>query len=102
MAFLPLSLSPAAPQAGVMSSATSHQAGAIRRLTSRVGHAIAECNEATRRLATLAGTPERYQVDPDRAPDTYAEFLIRSAAAMRREPNRWQPPAPPFSRQQLG
>jgi hypothetical protein len=85
-----------------MSSATSHQAGAIRRLTNRVGQVIAECNDATRRLTTLAGTPERYPADPDRAPDTYAEFLIRTAATMRREPNRWQPPAPPLGRRQLG
>jgi hypothetical protein len=71
-----------------MSSAISHRAAAIRRLASRVGQVIAECNEATRRLTTLADTPERYPVDPDRAPETYAEFVIRTAGLLRHEPKR--------------
>jgi hypothetical protein len=74
-----------------MSSAISYQAGAIRRLANRVGQAVAECNEATRILTTLAGTPGRYPVDPDRAPDTYAEFLIRTAGLARQEPEHQQP-----------
>jgi hypothetical protein len=69
-----------------MSSAISHQAAVIRRLAGRVSQVIAECNEATRRLTTLACTPEHYPVDPDRAPDTYAEFVIRSAGVLGREP----------------
>jgi hypothetical protein len=69
-----------------MSNAISHRAAAIRRLASRVGQVIAECNEATRRLTTLAGTAECYPVDPDRAPDTYTEFIIRTAGVQRREP----------------
>lgn len=62
-----------------MSSAIRRQKVAIRRLARRVGQVVAECNEATRILTTLAGTPDRYPVDPDRAPDTYGEFLIRTA-----------------------
>jgi hypothetical protein len=71
-----------------LSSAISFQAAAIRRLASRVGRAVAECNEATRILTTLACTPDRYAVDPDRAPDTYAEFIIRTAGVLRREPEQ--------------
>jgi hypothetical protein len=69
-----------------MSSAISHRAAAIRRLARRAGQVIAECNEATRTLTTLADTAERYPVDPDRAPDTYTEFLVRTAGVLRREP----------------
>jgi hypothetical protein len=68
-----------------MNRAISQQARAIRRLASWVGQAVAECNDATRRLSTLAGTPDRFPDDPDRAPDTYAEFVIRTAGLMRRE-----------------
>lgn len=62
-----------------MNRAIRHQAEAIRRLANRVGQIVAECNGATRRLTTLAGTPDRFPADPNRAPDTYAEFLIRTA-----------------------
>jgi hypothetical protein len=71
-----------------MNSTVSQQAGAIRRLASRVGQLVAECNEATRAMTTLAGTPERFPVDPDRAPDSYAEFLVRTAALTPRAPGR--------------
>lgn len=63
-------------------------AGAIRRLVDRAGQVIAECNDATRRMSTLAGTPDHFPDDPDRAPDTYAEFVMRTAGLMRREPQR--------------
>jgi hypothetical protein len=71
-----------------MSNGICHLATATRRLADRIGQAIAECNEATRRLTTLAGTPDRYPVDPDRAPDTYTEFVIRTAGLLRHEPER--------------
>jgi hypothetical protein len=71
-----------------MYRAISRPARAIRRLASWVGQAVAECNDATRRMSTLAGTPDRFPADPDRAPDTYAEFVIRTAALARREPQR--------------
>ena len=74
-----------------MSSTVSQWAGAIRRLANRVGQIVTECNEATRRLTTLAGTPDRFPVDPDRAPDTYAEFLIRTAGLARGGPERSGP-----------
>ncbi len=75
-----------------MSNAISHLAATTRRLASQVGQIIAECNEATRRLTTLADTPDRYPVDPDRAPDTYAEFVIRTAVLARPEPRCLQLP----------
>lgn len=72
-----------------MNSTVRPKAGTIRRLADRVGQVVAECNEATRRITTLAGTPDRYRADPERAPDTYAEFLIRTAG-LRREPTAQQ------------
>jgi hypothetical protein len=88
VAFLPLSLAWPPSEPNDMYSTISHQAGAIRRLASRVGLLVAECNEATRILTTLASTPDRFPVDPDRAPDTYAEFLVRTAGLAPREPDR--------------
>jgi hypothetical protein len=66
-----------------MSNAIHHLAATTRRVAGRVGQIIAECNEANRRVATLAGTPDLY-----RAPDTYTEFLIRTAGMLPREPQR--------------
>jgi hypothetical protein len=39
-------------------------AASIRRLAKRVGQAVAECNDATRRLTTLTGMPEREPAYP--------------------------------------
>jgi hypothetical protein len=85
-----------------MSSAIRHLAAATGRLASRVGQIIAECNEATRRLTTLADTPDRYPVDPDRAPDTYAEFVIRTAGLARPEPRGLQLPSSGCNAHPLG
>jgi hypothetical protein len=53
----------------------------LRRLARRVGAIIAECNDAQRRLAAAREDPERYVLEPDRAPETYQLFLIRVGAA---------------------
>jgi hypothetical protein len=58
----------------------------IRRLADRIVHVASECYDATHRMTTLAGTPDRYLADPDRAPDTYAEFLLRMAGLAQRAP----------------
>ena len=44
---------------------------------------VRECNYAQRRLLEL----RLFGRDGDRAPDTYAEFLFRSQAALWREPS---------------
>jgi hypothetical protein len=41
-----------------------HSVEGIRRLAKRVGDAVAECNDATRRLTTLEGMPEREPAYP--------------------------------------
>ena len=58
----------------------------VRRLASRAASLIAECNEAQRRLIALWLAPDRYAADPDRAPDTYAEFLFRTSGWLLHEP----------------
>lgn len=62
----------------VVNATDSRRVRAIRRLASRVGLALTDCNEVVGRLITLAGTPARYPADPDVAPDTYFEFLVRN------------------------
>jgi hypothetical protein len=52
-----------------------------------VAAALAECNRAQRTLADLRLQPDRYALDGDAAPCTYAEFLFRSQAAIWREPS---------------
>ncbi|HXW88310.1 MAG TPA: hypothetical protein VEJ42_08615 [Streptosporangiaceae bacterium] len=68
-----------------MNGAASRQQGHFRRLASRIGHVVAESHDATRKTTDLMDTPDRYAVDPDRAPDTYAEFLVRTAGLARHE-----------------
>jgi hypothetical protein len=44
-----------------------HSAEGIRRLVKRVGEAVAECNDATRRLTSLEGMPDREPAYPGRS-----------------------------------
>ena len=55
--------------------------GAVGRLIRRAAAIIAECNEAQQRMIELW-----LSVDHGRAPDTYAEFLLRSSGTLLREP----------------
>ncbi|MBV9093485.1 MAG: hypothetical protein JO132_06360 [Streptosporangiaceae bacterium] len=58
----------------------------MTRLARRVGGIIAECNYAQRRLITLRIAPDSYLTDPDRAPDSYPEFLFRASGVLLHEP----------------
>ena len=60
--------------------------GRIRGLARRIGAVIAECAYAQRRMAELATAPDRYMLEPDAAPETYAEFLYRTSGVLRHEP----------------
>ena len=55
--------------------------GAVGRLLRRAAAIIAECNEAQQRMIELW-----LSVDHPRAPDTYAEFLLRTSGKRLREP----------------
>ncbi len=66
------------------SSATTQRASWIVRFARQTQHVFSEINRANKRASMLMlsyGTAES-----DRAPDTYAEFLLRSRAAVLHEP----------------
>lgn len=57
----------------------------VSSLARRVHDVVSEMNYATRRVTELRLS---YGVaESDRAPDTYAEFLLRTAATTRHEPS---------------
>jgi hypothetical protein len=58
-----------------------------RRLFSRVAALIAECDYAQRRWVQLKLSPESYAMQPDRGPDSYAEFLYRASGSTWHEPS---------------
>ena len=69
-----------------MSPADQGSPGSLRgaRRAARVlADVVRECNYAQRRLLEL----RLFDRDGDHAPDTYAEFLFRSQAALWREPS---------------
>jgi len=60
---------------------------ALRRTASKVADAVREMNEAQRLLLTLRTTMERHVENPDAAPETYAEFMVRTSGVLRHEPS---------------
>ena len=62
----------------------------ILRLTRWVAAAVAECNEAQRRLSYRALSCDQHLTQPDVPPQTYAEFLLRTSGPLRREPSARQ------------
>jgi len=69
-----------------MSNTASQWADRLGRLARTVGSVIAECNDATRRMAELTRAPDRYAYHSRTAPDTYAEFLYRTSGPLIHEP----------------
>jgi hypothetical protein len=69
-----------------MNHAGSNQAEPIRRLARKISDIIAECAYAQRRMTELATAPDRYLLNPDVAPENYAEFLYRTSGLLRHEP----------------
>ena len=59
---------------------------ALGRFGRRVADIVAECNYAQRRMLALRTSPDRYGVDANKAPDTYADFLFRTSNAPLHEP----------------
>ena len=58
----------------------------LGRMAGRVAAAIAEKNEAQRRMMTLRASLDRYPLQPDNPPDTYDEFLARTCGQLLHEP----------------
>jgi hypothetical protein len=64
----------------------SHQP-AIRRIVQGIANVIAEHREAQRRLVSVRMSPDRYVFAARHAPDSYEEFLFRTAGALPHEPS---------------
>jgi len=59
---------------------------ALRAMARRVGAVVAECNYAQRRVIMIQACPGRYLLAPGQVPDTYLEFLFRTAGPLVHEP----------------
>jgi hypothetical protein len=60
---------------------------AVRHAARAVANVVRECNYATSRVRELRLFPELRTAGADCAPDTYADFLSRSAMALWHEPS---------------
>jgi hypothetical protein len=59
----------------------------VRRIAERVTATVREMNEAQQRMMALRMAADRYLINPDTPPDTYAEFLMRTSGPLLREPS---------------
>jgi len=60
-------------------------AAGVLQLARRIADIVAECTYARRRLDVLIGSADRYLPEPDRAPDTYQQFLFRTSGPLLHE-----------------
>jgi hypothetical protein len=95
LALLPLATGPSARQACPMSNANMSNADYrergvapfISRMTRRAADIVAECSYAQRRLTHLRLSLDSHVYDVRQTPDSYHEFLERTAGALRHEPS---------------
>ena len=59
----------------------------LAHLIVRIGVAIAEMNYQQRRLSVIRQSQDWHMANPYQAPDTYAEFLLRTSGPLRHEPS---------------
>jgi len=69
-----------------MKHACNYQNGPIRRLAREISDCISEYSYAQRRIYELVTAPDRYLLNPDAAPEDYAEFLHRTSGVLHHEP----------------
>jgi hypothetical protein len=62
-------------------------ARALRRTGRRLVSGVGEYMYWQRRATTLFLSPDRYVAEPGKPPDSYQEFLIRTAGPLLREPS---------------
>ena len=60
---------------------------AIQRVAGRLADAVREMNEAQRLMLVLRTSTDQYAQNPGAAPDTYQEFLTRTAGVLLHEPS---------------
>src|ERR1035441_8254969 len=100
LALLPLATGPSARQACPMSNADMSNADTsnadyrargvapfISRMTRRAADIVAECSYAQRRLTHLRLSLDSHVYDVRQVPDSYHEFLQRTARTLRHEPS---------------
>lgn len=58
----------------------------MRAIARRLGAVVADCNYAQRRVTELHSSLDGYLPDPDQAPGTYQEFLVRTSGLLMHEP----------------
>jgi len=63
------------------------RANTLRRLAGKFAAIVAEMNYAQQRMLVLRATQDRYLLQPDEAPASYAEFLARTAGPLLHEPS---------------
>jgi hypothetical protein len=72
-------------------SSTDHRAHRVApflsRMTRRAADIVAECNYAQRRLTQLRLSLDSHVYDVRQVPDSYHEFLQRTAGTLRHEPS---------------
>ncbi|HET9080357.1 MAG TPA: hypothetical protein VFO01_07555 [Trebonia sp.] len=59
---------------------------AVRRAVGKLTDAVREVHEARRLGMVLQTAMDRYVANPDAAPDTYGEFLVRTSGVLLHEP----------------
>ena len=64
-----------------------HLVHAVARSVKAVATVVAECHRAQAVMAELRIQPDRYALEGDIPPGTYAEFLFRSPGTLWREPS---------------
>ncbi len=64
-----------------------HLVHEVARSAKAVAAVVAECHRAQRIMGELRIQPDRYALEGDLAPDTYAEFLFRSPGTVWQEPS---------------
>jgi hypothetical protein len=57
------------------------------QLARRVAGVVREMNDAQRRMTALRTAMDRHMANPDVAPDTYDEFLVRTSGVLIHEPS---------------
>jgi hypothetical protein len=62
-------------------------ARALRHMARRFVEFLRELSYWQRRKAVLSLAPDRYLANPDKAPDTYREFMARTYGPLIREPS---------------
>jgi hypothetical protein len=59
----------------------------VRRAAGKLADAVREMNEAQRLMLVLQTATDRHVENPDAAPDTYNEFLVRTSGVLLHEPS---------------